>query len=116
MEIREQTVEFLNQACENRDILRLVVDMQPTLDHLGQIGEQLLLKFMSTAAGFRYLYETEFIEREMNAWFHVCIIIQLKACAHRISQERNQQYVILVEVYLAKAFSTDPAEEDDEVL
>jgi hypothetical protein len=29
-------------------------------------------------------------------------------------QERNQQYVVMVEVYLAKAFSSDPAEEGEE--
>ncbi|KAG8812201.1 hypothetical protein FRC17_002142 [Serendipita sp. 399] len=55
---------------------------------------------MSTAAGFRYLYDTEYIEKEMHAWFH----------------ERNQQYVVLVEVYLSKALTTDPAEEGDDLL
>lgn len=87
MEVREQAVDFLNQACENPDVLRLVVDMQPTLDHLGELGEPLLLKFMSTAAGFQYLYDTEYIEQGMNSWFHVsklawttdlCFIIALR--------------------------------------
>jgi rapamycin-insensitive companion of mTOR len=67
----EMAVQFLEDACESRETLKVVVDMQPTLDHLGELGHRLLLKFMSTPAGFRYLYQTEFIEREMNAWFHV---------------------------------------------
>jgi hypothetical protein len=33
-----------------------------------------------------------------------------------ILQERCQQYVVLVEVYLAKAFSTDPAEDGEDLL
>ena len=33
-----------------------------------------------------------------------------------LSQERNSQYVVLVEVYLAKAFSTDPAEDGDDLM
>lgn len=70
-DVREMAVQFLEDACESRETLKLVVDMQPTLDHLGELGHRLLLKFMSTPAGFRYLSQTGFIEREMNAWFHV---------------------------------------------
>jgi large subunit ribosomal protein L17e len=72
-------VQFLEDACESRETLKVVVDMQPTLDHLGELGHRLLLKFMSTAAGFRYLYQTEFIEREMNAWFHVRTTISINS-------------------------------------
>ncbi|KIM25763.1 hypothetical protein M408DRAFT_203761 [Serendipita vermifera MAFF 305830] len=97
-EVREMAIEFLEHACKSRETLKVVVDMQPTLDHLGELGHPLLLRFMSTTAGFRYLYQTEYIERGMNAWFH----------------ERNLHYVVSVEVYLAKAFSVDPAEEDEE--
>ncbi len=64
-------VNFLEEACESRDVLQMVVETQPTLDHLGELGHHLLLKFMSTTAGFHYLHQTEYIEREMNAWFHV---------------------------------------------
>jgi hypothetical protein len=37
-------VHFLQEACEDKDILQLVVEMQPTMDHLGAIGHPLLLK------------------------------------------------------------------------
>ena len=60
--------------------------MQPTMDHLGEIGHPLLLKyvyktrnhiflifvrFMSTPMGFRYLYDAGYIDREMDMWFNV---------------------------------------------
>lgn len=43
-DVCETAVHFLEEACESMDILQLVVEMQPTLDHLGQIGHPLLLK------------------------------------------------------------------------
>jgi large subunit ribosomal protein L17e len=43
-EVCELAVHFLEEACESKDILQLVVGMQPTMDHLGEIGHPLLLK------------------------------------------------------------------------
>lgn len=37
-------VQFLEGACESQDVLQMVVEMQPTLDHLGEVGHPLLLK------------------------------------------------------------------------
>ncbi|TFK52588.1 hypothetical protein OE88DRAFT_1807473 [Heliocybe sulcata] len=89
MEVCELAVQFLQEACESMEILRLVVEMQPTLDHLGDIGHPLLMKFMSTPVGFRYLYDAGYIDREIDMWFH----------------ERNVWYVVQIEVYLAKALN-----------
>ncbi|KZV78009.1 hypothetical protein EXIGLDRAFT_83859, partial [Exidia glandulosa HHB12029] len=86
-EVCELAVHFLREACEDREILQLVVEMQPTLDHLGDIGHPLLLKFMSTPVGFHYLYTADYIDREMEGWFH----------------ERNKQYAVQIEIYLARA-------------
>lgn len=44
MEVRELAVHFLQEACETTDVLQIVVEMQPTLDHLGEVGHPLLLK------------------------------------------------------------------------
>jgi rapamycin-insensitive companion of mTOR len=44
MEVRELAVHFLQEACEATEVLEIVVEMQPTLDHLGEIGHPLLLK------------------------------------------------------------------------
>ncbi|KAF7288523.1 hypothetical protein HMN09_01381300 [Mycena chlorophos] len=98
-EVCELAVAYLRDVCESKDILQLVVEMQPTLDHLGEIGHPLLLKFVSTPVGFRYLYDVGYISREMDTWFH----------------ERNSYYVVQVEVFLAKVFTSSGsvADHDD---
>ncbi|KAJ7095819.1 Rapamycin-insensitive companion of mTOR, N-term-domain-containing protein [Mycena belliarum] len=98
-EVCELAVTYLRDACESKDILQLVVEMQPTMDHLGEIGHPLLLKFISTPVGFRFLYDVGYIDREMDTWFH----------------ERNIYYVVQVEVFLAKVFSSSSfADQDDD--
>jgi large subunit ribosomal protein L17e len=100
-EVCEATVHFLEEACESMEILQLVVEMQPTVDHLGEIGHPLLLKFMSTAMGFRYLFDAGYIDREMDMWLN----------------ERNIIYVIQVEIFLAKVFGySSPSDEDLDIL
>ncbi|KIM43166.1 hypothetical protein M413DRAFT_443978 [Hebeloma cylindrosporum] len=99
-EVCELAVEFLEEACDSKEILQLVVEMQPTMDHLGEIGHRLLLKFMSTPMGFRFLYDAGYIDREMEAWFN----------------GRNIDYVVEVEVFLAKVFNFSNVVEDDEDL
>ena len=71
LEVRELAVRVLEEACESTDVLQTVVEMQPTLDHLGEVGHPLLIKFMSTPTGFRYLYAANYIDREMDLWFNV---------------------------------------------
>ena len=71
MEVCETATHFLEEACESMDVLQLVVAMQPTLDHLGEIGHTLLLRFTSTPMGFRYLYNASYIDREMDIWYNV---------------------------------------------
>ncbi|KAG2009933.1 ste16 [Coprinopsis cinerea AmutBmut pab1-1] len=99
-EVCELAVHFLEEACESKEILQLLVEMQPTMDHLGEIGHPLLLKFMSTPMGFRYLYDAGYIDREMDIWFN----------------ERNIYYVVQVEVFLAKVFSAGSNQDDDDDL
>jgi large subunit ribosomal protein L17e len=43
-EVCELAVELLDEACDSKETLQLVVEMQPTMDHLGEIGHRLLLK------------------------------------------------------------------------
>ncbi|EKM51823.1 uncharacterized protein PHACADRAFT_199326 [Phanerochaete carnosa HHB-10118-sp] len=97
MVVQEVAVRYLEEACESLNVLEMVVEMHPTLEHLGDIGHPLLLKFMSTTLGFRYLYAADYIDREMDAWFH----------------ERNLHYVVHIEVFLAKAFGFAPSDTED---
>ncbi|KAN0062384.1 hypothetical protein ACQY0O_005266 [Thecaphora frezii] len=89
IEVRELAVKVLEESCASIEVLEKVVAMRPTLDHLGDIGHPLLLKFLSTSVGFRYLWHGDYIDREMDHWFN----------------ERNHRYAIQVEVMLANFFS-----------
>ena len=35
----------MSEECESLDVLRIVVDMQPTLEHLGEVANALLYKY-----------------------------------------------------------------------
>lgn len=48
-DVCEMSVHFLEEACETKDILQLVVEMQPTMDHLGEIGHPLLMRYVISA-------------------------------------------------------------------
>ncbi|BGP09793.1 hypothetical protein JCM10049v2_005667 [Rhodotorula toruloides] len=90
-EVVHQAVKVLEKACENDETLEMVVGMRPALDLLGEVGVSLLIKFLSTSAGVRYLHEIDFIERELHDWF----------------QERNLLYIVEVELALATALKTE---------
>ncbi|KAF8827637.1 hypothetical protein HHX47_DHR4000396 [Lentinula edodes] len=44
VEVRKLAVDYLEEACEAKDILEMVVEMRPVMDHLGEMGNSLLLK------------------------------------------------------------------------
>lgn len=70
---------------------------------------------MSTTLGFRYLYAADYINREMDLWFHVRITItRYMFTTESILQERNQHYVVHIEVFLAKVFNFLPSSPDDD--
>ena len=87
--VRQLATRVVEEACTSNYILEKVVSMRPTLDHLGELGHPLLLKFLSSSIGIRYLWQGEYIDREMDEWFN----------------ERNQRYVVEVEVMLADLFN-----------
>lgn len=45
-EVCEVAVQYLEEACESQDVLKIVVDMQPTLEHLGNVANSLLYKWV----------------------------------------------------------------------
>jgi hypothetical protein len=46
-------VHILEEACDNPEILTIVVDMQPTLEHLGEVANSLLFKYVDIPNVFR---------------------------------------------------------------
>ncbi|KAG0139923.1 hypothetical protein CROQUDRAFT_111390 [Cronartium quercuum f. sp. fusiforme G11] len=96
-------VEILEEACAgSTEILETVVNMRPSLENLGDVGAPLLLRFLSTSVGARYLNEINWTEREMDEWY----------------RERNRDYVIQLEMYLSKVLNADGTrdEEDEELI
>lgn len=85
-------VKILEEACNHRDYLEFVVKCRPSLDHLGEIGAPLLLRFLSTSVGYHYLDGLDYITQEMDDWF----------------LGRNDAYVGLVEAALSRAYVDQP--------
>ncbi|KAJ9098678.1 hypothetical protein QFC21_004326 [Naganishia friedmannii] len=98
-QVSEVAARNLETVCENLDTLQVVVNMRPILDHLGDVGQALLMRqvtdrFLSTSIGFSYLLEADYIDREMDEWFY----------------ERNLQYVVQIELYLDSIFGPSSQE------
>ena len=87
IDVCEAAVKVLEEACNETKALEYVVRCRPALDHLGEIGAPLLLRFLSTSIGYHYLNELDYIIQEMDDWF----------------LGRNDTYVTLVEACLARA-------------
>ncbi|KAL2012693.1 hypothetical protein VTN00DRAFT_218 [Thermoascus crustaceus] len=86
--VSQVAVKILEEACNQRDYLEYVVKCRPSLDHLGEIGAPLLLRFLSTSVGYHYLDGLDYITQEMDDWF----------------LGRNDAYVALVEASLSRAY------------
>ncbi|KAK7524655.1 Rapamycin-insensitive companion of mTOR, N-term-domain-containing protein [Phyllosticta citriasiana] len=92
IEVCEVAIKILEEACNQKRSLEYVVKCAPTMDHLGEIGAPLLLRFLSTSVGYHYLDGLDYITREMDDWF----------------LGRNDSYVALVEASLARALADIP--------
>ncbi|KAL1857447.1 hypothetical protein VTK73DRAFT_8096 [Phialemonium thermophilum] len=92
IEVCATAVKILEKACNNKDYLEYIVQCRPALDHLGEIGAPLLLRFLSTSIGYHYLDGLDYISNEMDDWF----------------LGRNDSYVSMIEASLARAFGDRP--------
>ncbi|KAI9485740.1 MAG: Rapamycin-insensitive companion of mTOR, N-term-domain-containing protein [Benjaminiella poitrasii] len=92
MDVCQTAVNLLDEACEKQANLELLVKCRPSLGHLGDVGNPLLLRFLSTSTGFRYLNALGYVQKEMDDWF----------------ERGNHNYVIQLELSLARALSNTP--------
>lgn len=92
VEVCEMAVKILEEACNEASSLEYVVRCRPALDHLGEIGAPVLLRFLSTSIGYHYLDELDYISQEMDDWF----------------LGRNDSYAMIVEASLAQALLASP--------
>ena len=100
IEVCEVAIKTLEEACNNLTSLEYVVRCRPALDHLGEIGAPLLLRFLSTSVGYHYLDGLDYITKEMDDWF----------------LGRNDTYVTLVEASLARALADVPERQPQSAL
>ncbi|KAK4650866.1 hypothetical protein QC762_711340 [Podospora pseudocomata] len=88
VEVCQTAVKILEKACNTQNHLKYIVECRPALDHLGEIGAPLLLRFLSTSIGYHYLDGLDYISNEMDDWF----------------LGRNDSYVGVIEASLARSF------------
>ncbi|KAI9140964.1 Rapamycin-insensitive companion of mTOR, N-term-domain-containing protein [Paraphysoderma sedebokerense] len=89
IEIAQVAVSVLDEACNIPENLKTLVKLKPSLDHLGEIGNPLLLRFLSTSTGFKYLNDMGYVEEEMKMWF----------------ENGNIHYVLRLELSMTKALN-----------
>jgi hypothetical protein len=94
IEVCATAIKILEGACNRKNYLEYIVECRPALDHLGEIGAPLLLRFLSTSIGYQYLDGLDYISNEMDDWF----------------LGRNDSYVGVIEASLARAFVEIPEE------
>jgi len=92
VEVCEVAIKILEEVCNQKESLEYVVKCRPVLDHLGEIGAPLLLRFLSSSVGYHYLDGLDYITREMDDWF----------------LGRNDTYVALIEASMARALADIP--------
>ncbi|KAK2612195.1 hypothetical protein QQS21_001771 [Conoideocrella luteorostrata] len=92
IEVCSTAIKILESACNKKIYLEYIVECRPALDHLGEIGAPLLLRFLSTSIGYHYLDGLDYISNEMDDWF----------------LGRNDSYVGVIEASLARAFLSSP--------
>ncbi|KAK3313771.1 Rapamycin-insensitive companion of mTOR, N-term-domain-containing protein [Apodospora peruviana] len=96
IEVCATAVKILEKACNAKNHLEYIVECRPALDHLGEIGAPLLLRFLSTSIGYHYLDGLDYISNEMDDWF----------------LGRNDSYVSVIEASLARSFLLDNISQD----
>jgi hypothetical protein len=89
LEVCKTAVRTLEEACNFTENLESVVALRPSLQHLGNIGNSLLLKFLTTSVGYNYLYELGYIEKCLTQWY----------------EKINVLYTIQLELAIEKALS-----------
>ncbi|XP_052775865.1 rapamycin-insensitive companion of mTOR-like isoform X2 [Mya arenaria] len=81
------SLSILEEACELKENLDAVIKLKPNFLHLGEKGQMILCRYMSTQSGFRFLTEANYTMNELKKWhtsFNTCyvrIVEELLNCA-----------------------------------
>ncbi|ORZ31474.1 Rapamycin-insensitive companion of mTOR, middle domain-domain-containing protein [Catenaria anguillulae PL171] len=67
--VQQLAIGILDAACEFESKTKsAIVQLSPTLDHLGEVGNPLFIRLLSTSEGFEYLKTTGYIDKEYARW------------------------------------------------
>uniref|UniRef100_T1J225 peptidylprolyl isomerase n=1 Tax=Strigamia maritima TaxID=126957 RepID=T1J225_STRMM len=61
-------LDILDEACDEVANLEALIALRPSLLHLGDRGQLLLVRFLSTPLGFKYLNNANYVNHEMDKW------------------------------------------------
>eukprot|EP00036_Acanthoecidae_sp_10tr_P012342 CAMPEP_0206292348 /NCGR_PEP_ID=MMETSP0106_2-20121207/3581_1 /ASSEMBLY_ACC=CAM_ASM_000206 /TAXON_ID=81532 /ORGANISM="Acanthoeca-like sp., Strain 10tr" /LENGTH=1449 /DNA_ID=CAMNT_0053722921 /DNA_START=202 /DNA_END=4548 /DNA_ORIENTATION=- len=67
-EVAMAALETLAEACDDAETLKLTIDLEPPLVHLGDEGGWLQLRFLGNAHGFKRLRACGFLDVELRNW------------------------------------------------
>ncbi|XP_002741655.1 rapamycin-insensitive companion of mTOR-like [Saccoglossus kowalevskii] len=85
-----EAIDILDEACEVEANLHALVQMRPSLLHMGDKGVLLLIRFLSIPKGFKCLSDVNFVTHELEKW----------------KKTFNKKYVIIVEAELNESFTS----------
>jgi hypothetical protein len=66
--VRAATLAVLAAGCADREVLKLLVDLDPPLAQVGAAGCRVLYRFLAVPAGFQMLRDRGFVKTELTAW------------------------------------------------
>uniref|UniRef100_A0A1B6C0I0 Rapamycin-insensitive companion of mTOR domain-containing protein n=1 Tax=Clastoptera arizonana TaxID=38151 RepID=A0A1B6C0I0_9HEMI len=89
-------INALDEACDCKEYLETMINVRPSLLHLGDQGLLLLIKFLSLPQGFSYLNEANFVTKQLQKW----------------ATHYNYRYVCIVEGLLCDALTLVEKNED----
>ena len=67
-DVVETTINILEEACEDEANLQRLIEVKPSLLHLGERGIRLLSRYVSVTHGFSYLEELDYLFPLLEAW------------------------------------------------
>lgn len=70
MSVAQAAVFALQKFCRDDTNLDRIIALRPTLAHLGNVGAVLNVLFLTRPAGFELMQGTDYVDREMDHWFH----------------------------------------------
>lgn len=89
-------IDILDEACDIPENLEALIDLHPSLSHVGDRGLLLLIRYLSSPTGYKFLRSTNFLNKELERW----------------KSYYNLKYVKIVEDLLNEAFSVHQRNEN----